>query len=261
MDRERFLETCRNAEQYRTGSGGIGTLAEKTLHAVLKHYLEPDVSRHEVRVGANVADILEDDGIIEIQTRNFFGLKKKFDALLTEYPITVVYPVAHQKWLCWVDPETGEVTKRRKSPKTGSACDCFLELRWIIPYLKSEHLRFRILLIDLVEYRRLDGWSRDKKSGSTRFERVPESLYDEIVIEGPGDFRKLIPENLPEPFTTAEFSKAAHISVFAARTGLNILSFVGAVEKCGKRGRAALYQKTVSAPETAGRMEVSSSSC
>lgn len=257
MDRERFLETCRNAEQYRIGSGGIGTLSEKTLHAVLKHYLEPDISRHEVKVGANVADILEDDGIVEIQTRNFFGLKKKFDALLADHPITVAYPIAHRKWLCWIDPETGEVTKRRKSPKTGSACDCFLELRWIVPYLKSEHLRFRILLIDLVEYRYLDGWSKDKKSGSTRCERVPEALYDEILIEKPEDFQKLMPENLPEPFTSAEFSKAAHISIFAARTGLTILSSVGAVERCGKRGRAALYRKTAFAPASA-EPEVSS---
>ncbi|HPR40492.1 MAG TPA: hypothetical protein PKY19_07415 [Oscillospiraceae bacterium] len=258
MDRERFSEICGNTEQCRCNSGGIGTLSEKTMHAVLKYYLEPDVSRHEIRVGTNVVDILEDDGIIEIQTRNFFGLKKKFDALLAEYPITVVYPIAHVKWLCWIDPESGEVTKRRKSPKTGSACDCFLELRWILPYLKSEHLRFRILLIDLVEYRYLDGWSRNKKSGSTRYERVPESLYDEILIEKSEDFQKLMPENLPEPFTSAEFSKAAQISIFAARTGLRILFAVGAVEKCGKQKNAILYRKTASPPKAEPEAEVSS---
>jgi hypothetical protein len=259
MDRERFSEICGNTEQCRVCSGGIGTLSEKTMHAVLKYYLEPDVSRHEIRVGTNVVDILEDDRIIEIQTRNFFGLKKKFDALLAEYPITVVYPVAHVKWLCWINPESGEVTKRRKSPKTGSACDCFLELRWILPYLKSEHLRFKILLIDLVEYRYLDGWSQDKKSGSTRCERVPESLYDEISIEESEDYQKLMPENLPEPFTSAEFSKAAHISIFAARTGLRILSAVGAVEKCGKQKNAALYRKTAFVQKSEAEAEVSSS--
>jgi len=244
MDKERFLEACENAEQYRTGSGGIGTLSEKTLHAVLKHYLEPDSSRHEVKVGSHVADILEEDGIVEIQTRNFFGLKKKFDDLLAAYPITVVYPVAHTKWLCWIDPKTGEVSARRKSPKTGSACDCFLEFHRIVPYLKSERLRFRILLIDLVEYRYLDGWSRDKKSGSTRCERIPESLFDEIDLEKPADFQKLIPENLPEPFSSADLSKAARIGVSAAQAGLRVLFAVGAVERCGKRKNALLYQKT-----------------
>ena len=50
---------------------GIGTLGEKTLHAVLKHYFEPDSSFHEIRCGTFFADIFNAEGITEIQTRSF----------------------------------------------------------------------------------------------------------------------------------------------------------------------------------------------
>lgn len=37
---------------------GIGTLSEKTLHAVLKMYYEPDEDNHEVAIDGYFADIL-----------------------------------------------------------------------------------------------------------------------------------------------------------------------------------------------------------
>ena len=56
MDAQRFQEACRLITQDRARSG-IGTLGEKTLHAVIKHYLEPDERCHEIRVGGYIADI------------------------------------------------------------------------------------------------------------------------------------------------------------------------------------------------------------
>jgi hypothetical protein len=51
-------------------SSGIGTLGEKALHSILKYTYEPDVSRHEIKVGGFYADIVNEQGIIEIHTRN-----------------------------------------------------------------------------------------------------------------------------------------------------------------------------------------------
>ena len=36
---------------------GIGTLSEKTVHAILKNYYEPDEDRHEIPIQNYVADI------------------------------------------------------------------------------------------------------------------------------------------------------------------------------------------------------------
>ncbi|MDF2988883.1 MAG: hypothetical protein K0R50_4393, partial [Eubacterium sp.] len=100
---------------------GIGTLGEKTLHAVLKHCFEPDESYHEIKVGSFFADILNQHGITEIQTRQWNKLRGKLKAFLPDNIVTLVYPVAYTKWLLWINEDTGEISKRRLSPKKGSA--------------------------------------------------------------------------------------------------------------------------------------------
>ena len=73
---------------------GIGTLSEKTLHAVLKLYYEPDEDKHEVAMSGYYADIYNDKGIIEIQTRQLNKLRDKLSVFLQDYHVTVVYPAS-----------------------------------------------------------------------------------------------------------------------------------------------------------------------
>ena len=61
---------------------GIGTLSEKTVHAILKNYYEPDEDRQEIPIGNYVADIFAGGEIIEIQTRQFDKLRGKLSAFL-----------------------------------------------------------------------------------------------------------------------------------------------------------------------------------
>lgn len=225
---------------------GIGTLGEKTLHAVLKYTIEPDDSRHEVKVGPYFADILNESGIIEIQTRNLNILRKKLDYFLNDYPVTIVYPIAKQKWLIWLDHETGEASKRRKSPKTGSPFDAFYELYRIRPQLAHPNLRLRLILLDLVEYRSLDGWSRDRKKGSNCYERIPEKLVGQIDLIESKDYCQLIPGDLPQHFTSGDFARAAGISRRAAQTGLIVLNTVRVVERVGRKGNSIIYKQHIS---------------
>ena len=89
--RERIIGKAHNDK-------GIGTLSEKTLHAVLKNYYEPDEDKHEVAIDGYYADIFNDSGIIEIQTRQLNKLRDKLTVFLEEYHVTVVYPCAYNKW-------------------------------------------------------------------------------------------------------------------------------------------------------------------
>ena len=99
---ERFLAACDRIIHTEHIENGIGTLSEKTVHSVLKYYLEPDTSFHEVKTGRYVADIRTPDGIYEIQTRQFNKLRNKLEAFLPEYSVTVVYPIPHIKYLRWI---------------------------------------------------------------------------------------------------------------------------------------------------------------
>ena len=75
----------------------VGTLNEKPLHAALKQaYALPD-DRVEAPVGRYVVDILRGREIIEIQTRNFAAMKTKTVALLEDYDLVLVVPVALDK--------------------------------------------------------------------------------------------------------------------------------------------------------------------
>lgn len=222
---------------------GIGTLGEKTVHAVVKNFYAPDEDMQEIPIGNYVADIYTGKEIIEIQTRSFNAMRPKLQSFLEEYAVTVVYPIPHRKYLSWIDEETGECSPKRKSPLTGSAYMAFPELYKIKMFLKHRNLHFRFLLMDMEEYRLLNGWSQDKKKGSSRFDRIPTELIEEIVIERSEDYVQFIPPEL-ERFTSAEFAKAAHIRKPLAQTTLHILYEVGAVKRVGKKGNSYLYEVT-----------------
>lgn len=238
-----FEEACHFVIDNEKILKGIGTLSEKTVHAVLKYYYAPKEIYHEHKIGSYVADILVDGEIMEIQTRNFNTLRRKLDFFLPEYEVTIIYPVAHTKWLRWIDEETGEITDKRKSPKAGSHYAIIPELYRIKNYLKDPHIHFTISLIDVVESRLLNGWSKDKKKGSTRDDGIPIGIYDEIHINNSNDYIKLLPDSLPELFTSKDYKRCAKISQHNAVIGLNLLYYMNIVDRVSKDGNAFIYKK------------------
>lgn len=221
---------------------GIGTLSEKTVHAILKNYYEPDEDKQEIPIENYVADIYTGDEIIEIQTRQFDRMRDKLSAFLPLYPVTIVYPVPREKWLIWIDEESGELSRRRKSPVKGNAYMAFMELYKIKMYLKDPNLRFKFVLLDMEEYRLLNGWSRDRKRGSSRYDRIPTRLVEEVEISCLQDYMQFVPYELQGEFTSKEFARAAHIHVTLAQTVLNILYHVGVLTRVGKKGNTYLYE-------------------
>ena len=244
MDRNRFQQACMQARESLHGQNGIGTLGEKTLHAALKAYYEPDAESHEIKIGRYIADIVGENGIIEIQTRSFDKLRKKLEAFLSVAHVSVVYPVAAVKKLLWIDPQTGEISKPRKSPRKGVAQDVFRELYKIRPLLSHPNLSIRIALLEIEEYRCRDGWSADGKKGATRCDRIPSVFIKEIVLNTPSDYRQLLPEILPSPFTAKDYQKAAGIRLSDAQTALLLLYELGVVARIGICGRAYQYIAT-----------------
>ena len=208
IDTERFERARGRVIGIERQRLGIGTLSEKTVHAVLKNYYAPDEDMHEMPL----------------------------------YPVTIVYPIPHVKWLHWMDEETGEISPGRKSPKKGNAYQAFIELYKIRPFLKDPNLRLRLDLIDMEEYRLLNGWSRDKKKGSDRFDRIPLTFVEEVRVDRREDYMQFIPYEIPEEFTAKDFAACAKIPVRLAQTVLLILTDLLIVERIGKQGRSYLYR-------------------
>ncbi len=242
MDKQRFIKACEKIMNIDRERCGIGTLGEKTMHAVLKLYFEPNITNHEVKMGSFVADIVGENGIIEIQTGNFNKLRKKLESFLEITTVTVVYPIPSTKWLVWLDVSNGEVTNKRKSPKKGLPYQVFLELYKIKTFLTHENFRLRIVMLDTIEYRNLNGWSKDKKRGSSRYERIPVDIIDEICIDNIWDYIKLIPSDLPEKFTSKDFKNLSGLSLKNAQIAINVLNYIGVIKCIGKEGRQNLYE-------------------
>ena len=237
-----FHAACEYCLSTDRGSAGIGTYKEKTLHAVLKRFIEPDDDYQEVSVGNFVADIYNNYGITEIQTGGFNAMRKKLECFLEREKVTIVYPLASTKWLLWVDPETGEATKPRKSPKTGKPYEAFYELYKIKPFLTHPNIRLRLMMINIKEYRYLNGWSRDKKKGSSRCERIPTEIVEEVFINCPADYIKLIPKELPKAFYSIDYAKTTGLSKKMAFTAINVLNSVGVITRLARDKKGFLYK-------------------
>lgn len=240
-DQKIFARACEQIIHKERIRQGIGTLSEKTVHAVLKNFYEPDPAHQEIPIGNYVADILRDGEIIEIQTRNMNNLRRKLDYFLDQYPVTIVHPVIHTKWLYWIDEDTGEISQKRKSPKTGSPYDSFFELYKIKPYLNHPNLQVCLPLIDVEEYRLLNGWSRDRKRGSTRYDRIPKALVDEIFIGNPQEYRCMIPDGLPEEFSVRDYAKYSGLAPRYAQSAIQVLKSVGVIQQIRTEGHAYIY--------------------
>lgn len=228
-------------DKSRQKSGGIGTLSEKPLHAAIKYTVEPNDSYHEVRIGSHVADVVTEQGIVEVQTRNFFGTKKKLEAFLQQGPVQLIYPIAETKWICWVDEDSGEVSPPKRSPKKGKPLDSFMELMRIRQLLLHPNLTFQIWMLEVEEYRFLNGYGKEKKKRATRYQQRPLELKEIYSLHGGADYLSLLPD-LPQPFTKKELMKAAKRSEAWARYTLYTLEQLELLQRCGKEGKAILYR-------------------
>lgn len=241
MDKELFYASCEKIIGKGRSKKGIGTLGEKTLHAVMKNYFEPQSENHEIKVGRYVADIVGEKGVIEIQTRQFFRLVPKLDNFLEFCDVTVVYPMPAIKYVSWLDMDTGEVSPKRRSPRKYRIYDAFKEIYNIRYALDNPRFHLVLCLLEMDEIRYLNGWSGDKKRGSSRCDRIPRDIIEEVRFDCVEDYRRFLPDGLGEEFTSAQYAKACSISKELAGRGLNILNYLGLVKRVDKVGNSYIY--------------------
>jgi hypothetical protein len=234
---------------------GIGLLAEKRLHSVLKRWVLDDFSCHEVKIegqGARprkfVADVLTPSGeIFEVQTGKLYPMRAKLAFYMQEtaYPVTVVHPLFAVKYISWLDRASGEITSRKRSPLKQTTLHALAELKPFLDYLGTPRFSLCLPLLEVDEYRLLDGWGKGGKRGSHRYELIPLSLLDTVVLREKADYAALFPddERLHGPFTAKLFGKVSRLAGYALYDALSVFEALGVIEKCGKAGRAALYQK------------------
>ena len=239
-----FNEACARVREGDLPAQSIGVLQEKPLHATLKWWLDDNPAHHEIPLpGGKVADIYDGVTVTEVQTGSFTPLRKKLEVLLPDYPVTVVHPLVRRKYLTWIDPDTGEATPARKSPRVGSFADGGKQLIYILPLLSHPNLTVRLVLIDAEEQRLADGWGNGGKRGSHRAVLLPLSVEGVLDLTCPADYAALIPATLPQRFTAAQFGKAAKMQGRHLGGTLKVLLDRGVLTRTEKQGHAWVYEK------------------
>jgi hypothetical protein len=222
-------------------ANGIGTLAEKSLHAGIKAWYGRAGDQFEVAVDGFVIDIVRGEQLIEIQTGNFGAMKRKLPRLLENHELLLLYPVAAEKWIVR-QTAVGEPVSRRKSPKRGQIADVFRELVYIPHLLAHPNLTIGVLLTQQEEILRDDGrgsWRRKRWSIHDR--RLLEVVSLETFAE-PVDFLRLLPGDLVRPFTNKQLAAALHIRPNLAQRMTYTLRHAGALGVDGRDRNGIQYR-------------------
>ena len=258
VDEKRFLRALN--ECGGPGTGGIGTLSEKSVHAVLKNYYVPNKEMHEITINKYnenisakyVADAMLDGEIYEIQSRHFYSIGKKLEEFLRYYDVTVVYPLALNKTIRYVDIRTGEVEKERRSSKRGNIFDFVSELYGIKDLLQNERLHFIVCFLETQEYKLVDVNSKGSRRNSVRTDKVPTKILGEFRIDTKYDYLKLLPkfsqyiqsysDVSKDTFTSRDIAQITGNDTSVCGVLLNILYALELVQRVGREGRCYLYK-------------------
>jgi len=220
----------------------IGLLNEKPLHASLKQWYARPGDRFEVPVDGFVVDIVRDDLLIEIQTRNFASINSKLCKLTQSYEVRLVYPVVQEKWIVRMESNSRGIEVRRKSPKRGRLEDLFQELVSIPQLLSNPNFSLEVLMIREEEVRRYDKKRKWRRKGWVVEGRRLVKVLDRRLFRRSADWLAFVPDGL-QSFTTKDLATVSDTRRELAQKMAYCLRHARMIELIGRQGRANLYRR------------------
>lgn len=153
----------------------------------------------------------------------------------------LVSPIAHEKWLIKLPPDSGGQIKCRKSPKRGGFEAVFTELVSFPELLMEQNFTLEVLMIQEEEVRRYDGRRGWRRRGWVTEERRLLEVLECRRFECPEDLGELMPSVLPERFTTADLAEGMGSPRRLGQKMAYCLRKMGVIVQVGRRGRSTLY--------------------
>jgi hypothetical protein len=226
---------------------GIGTLREKPLHASLKRWYARPGDLVEVPVDGFVVDLVRADLLIEVQTSGFSSMRHKVAALVElGHRVRIVHPIPIDKWIVKVDGD-GTVQSRRRSPRHGIPTDVFAELVSFPGLLVHPQLEVDVLLTIEEEVRCHTPGRARRRRGWGIVERRLIEVVESLLVATAGDLVGLLPDGLPETFTTADLAERLGRPRRAAQQMAYCLRKAGIIAAVGKGGGNAVAYRVAAA--------------
>jgi hypothetical protein len=229
-----------NTQHFRT-LNNIGTLRESSLHSALKLWYKKPDDRLEVAIDKFIIDIVRDDLLIEIQTRNFSAIKKKLETLLKHHRVLLIHPIVRDKWIVSLDYQSDKVVRKRLSPRHCSYLDVFEELIRFPNLITDPNLTIEIPLVQIEEFRINDGKGSWRRKGWSIYDRRLLNVLERKVFCSPIDFLMLKPTSLRTPFTNAELAHSLEKPLRLAQKMSYCLRQMGIIKVIGKSGKSLLF--------------------
>ena len=221
----------------------IGELNEGSLHRALKARYATPGSATEQAVDGFVADVVIGHRLIEIHTGGFSPLKRKLPPLLERYPVTLVYPVARDRYIVKAPDAADGTTSRRKSPKHGSVYQVFDPLASIPDLLEHPNLSIDVVLVVEDAVRVWDDRARRRRGGWVTVDRRLVEVVETSRIERMADLFALLDARLPARFTTRDLAAAMDSPRRLGQQAAFCLRQAGVTEICAKQGNALVYRR------------------
>lgn len=214
---------------------------ESTLHRQLKLMYGGRAEDVEVQVDGYRIDAVVRGRLIEVQQASLGALRDKVRCLLERHRVTVVKPLVSRKYLIRRDHPAGEVVSARYSPTRETVMNLFEDLVHFVGVFPHPRLTLEVVLTEQEEYR-ISRVRRRRRGPDYRVEdRRLTEVVSTIRLKTANDLRKLLPTDLPEPFTTQDLATQAGIPRWLAQKMAYCLRMTGSVQIAGKRGNNQLY--------------------
>lgn len=220
---------------------------ESALHASLKSWYAQSGDQVEVPVDGYYIDLVRGDLLIEIQTGNFSGIRKKLLNLLPLYQVRLVYPLPQVRYIRRISSD-GLVLSYRKSPLKGRWENLFNEFIYLADLICDEHFSFEALMItEEIEWVD-DGRGSWRRKGWSIQGRRLLGVMDQRIFNNSSEFLAFLPGDLPRPFTVKELSYHAKIRRRLAGKIAYSLRKMFAIQVVGREGNAYRYQEIENCP-------------
>ena len=195
-----------------------------------------------MKVGDYFVDVVRGDTLIEIQTKGFWGIRKKLTELLKNHPVRLVYPMPLEKVIVVYDKQKLNILYRRKSPKKGMFLDVAGEIMYILPVLKDPRFTLEVLLTKEEEIRINDGRGSWRRKGISIHDRSLVEIVDTREFACLDDYRALLPERLPSRFTNKDLSELMRVPQHKVRKLTYCFKHLEILRVCGKDGKAQVFE-------------------
>lgn len=220
---------------------GIGLENESTLHSDIKNWYRIAGDRLEAKVDGYIIDIVRNNILIEIQTKNFAAIRPKLRKLLVNHPVRLVYPVAVELIIKKISPIDRTVLNSRKSNKKGKTTDIFDELIRIPDLIGHENLTIEILLIREEQMRCDDGKGSWRRKGTSIIDKRLLEVLEKKVLNEKKDYLDLLLEYPDTPFTNKHLASQLGIPINKVRKITYCMRKANILKEAGKIGNAFLY--------------------